>query len=245
MTRTNQTTVPSKKKGRPAKDVHEKAAGGVPKPKLLAPLDDGVKKKKRRFRPGVQATREIVRQQRDTRDILARAPFKRVVREVADDVVTNPTSGFAKDFNVRFTKDAFSALQAGSESYLLDVFQRAQYATLLVPTDSNMAITLRPNAMRLGAQWVNEAGLGCDPRNVLLVDRQGGAALPKTKSRRKADRPVRRNAVAKPPKAAKQPKQKAAADDAAEPDAPDAAEPEGDAEPAPEAFKTPAPADDE
>ena len=56
--------------------------------KKTAPAKGGIKKsvnpdrKKNRFRPGTVALREIRRYQKQTKVILPRAPFQRVVREI-------------------------------------------------------------------------------------------------------------------------------------------------------------------
>ena len=154
------------------------------KGKTVAPVvvaKDDAKKKKRRFKPGVQATREIYRQQKDTADILARAPFQRLVREVGQN--------FSNE--LRFSKKSFTALQAASEAYLIDVFQRAQYATVQVPnTDAAVSLTLRPNSLKLAKLWVDEVRHGgCDPRSVLVADRTAVISMP---NKRKAKAPTKK-----------------------------------------------------
>lgn len=59
-----------------------------------------------------QAMREIKRYQRDTAFLLPKAPFRRLVREVAAEI--RPDS--------RFTDNALGALQTVAESYLTNLF---------------------------------------------------------------------------------------------------------------------------
>lgn len=69
-------------------------------------------KKKRRWRPGTVAFREICLYQKST-ELLIKAPFQRLVREVAID--------FKSD--VRFQASAVLALQESAEAYLVGLFE--------------------------------------------------------------------------------------------------------------------------
>lgn len=93
---------------------------------LLAPADAGAAlKKKRRFRPGTVALREIRKLQKDPdAKMLLRAPFTRLVREVADAV---STSGQA----LRFTRKALDALQEYAEDKMHELFSAAIDNTVL------------------------------------------------------------------------------------------------------------------
>ena len=74
----------------------------------------GVKKTKgHRFRPGTVALREIRRYQKSTELLIRKLPFRRLVREIAQD--------FKPD--LRFRSDALSALQESSEAYLVGLFE--------------------------------------------------------------------------------------------------------------------------
>ena len=85
----------------------------------------GVKKRggvkparKHRWHPGTVALREVRKLQKTTDSILAKAPFIRLVREIAADF---------KD-EVRFTggaQGALAALQTASEDYIIDLFEKA------------------------------------------------------------------------------------------------------------------------
>lgn len=69
--------------------------------------------KKRRFRPGTVALREIRRYQKSTDLLLQKAPFQRVVREIA--------AGYLSD--VRFQSAAIAALQEAAEAYMVGIFE--------------------------------------------------------------------------------------------------------------------------
>ena len=75
--------------------------------------------KKRRWRPGTQALREIRRYQRSTELMLPKAAFGRVTREVAEEVTRD---GLA----IRFQASALEAVQQAAEDYLTDIYAKAQ-----------------------------------------------------------------------------------------------------------------------
>lgn len=68
---------------------------------------------RRRFRPGTVALREIRRYQKTTDLLIPRAPFQRVVRELAND---------HRD-DVRFQSAAIAALQEAGEAYMIGLFE--------------------------------------------------------------------------------------------------------------------------
>ncbi len=78
----------------------------------------GIKKKApHRFRPGTVALREIRRYQKSTDMLLARAPFQRLVKEIAQGSAT----GYRDE--LRFQACAVAALQEAAESYLVSMFE--------------------------------------------------------------------------------------------------------------------------
>jgi len=68
--------------------------------------------KRRRFHPGVVALREIRKLQRTTENLIPRASFERLVREIAQRIAPD----------LRFQRSAISALQEASESYVICAF---------------------------------------------------------------------------------------------------------------------------
>jgi histone H3 len=103
-----------------------------------APAPGGVRKP-HRYRPGTVALREIRRYQRSTELLIARLPFERLVREIAQDYKTD----------LRFTADAFSALQEASEAYVVELMENTNLETIhrghdtIEPRDIQIARRIR------------------------------------------------------------------------------------------------------
>jgi len=70
-------------------------------------------KKRHRYRPGTVALREIRRYQNSTDLLIRRAPFQRLVREIAQPYFND----------LRFQANAILALQEASENYLVTLFE--------------------------------------------------------------------------------------------------------------------------
>lgn len=77
-------------------------------------------RKKRRFRSGTVALREIRRYQRSTELLLRKMPFRRLVREIAQN--------FKSD--LRFQQTAMLALQEASEMYLTELFDESNQCAI-------------------------------------------------------------------------------------------------------------------
>ena len=74
-----------------------------------------------KYKKGVVALRNIRRYQKTTELLIPKAPFQRLVREIANDF----------KLNLRFSGDAFEALQHSTEAYLIDLFQAAILCTVV------------------------------------------------------------------------------------------------------------------
>lgn len=81
-------------------------------------------RRKPRFRPGTVALREIRRYQKSTDLLIQKLPFARVVREVADDFITNVYDGTG-GAGLRWQSSAILALQEATEAYLVHLFEDA------------------------------------------------------------------------------------------------------------------------
>lgn len=79
-----------------------------------------VRRTKRRYRPGTVALREIRRYQRSTDLLLRKAPFGRLVKEIAQ--------GMKRD--IRFQSLAVLALQEAAESHLVQLFEDTNLCAL-------------------------------------------------------------------------------------------------------------------
>ncbi|CAE6424187.1 Histone H3-like centromeric protein hH3v [Rhizoctonia solani] len=123
------TPPPTKKAG---KATARKSTGGKPPRKSNASTagpsksrarqedDEGDGKKKRRYKPGVVALREIRRYQKSTDLLIAKLPFSRV-REVAQDMTTQAGGGYPA--GLRWQSSALLALQEATEAYLVHLFE--------------------------------------------------------------------------------------------------------------------------
>jgi histone H3 len=124
----------------PRKQLATKAARRqlAPKSARKSAAAGGVKKP-HRFRPGTVALRQIRRYQKSTELLISRAPFERLVREIAQD--------FKND--LRFHGSAIEALQHACESYLVSLFEDANLTAIhakrvtIMPKDIQLARRVR------------------------------------------------------------------------------------------------------
>ena len=132
MARTKQTARKSTGGKAPRKHLATKsarasntAAGGVKKP--------------HRYRPGTVALREIRRYQKATDLLIRKAPFQRLVREIAQ--------SFKSD--LRFQSTAVLALQEAAEAYLIGLFEDTNLCAIhakrvtIMPKDLQLARRIR------------------------------------------------------------------------------------------------------
>ncbi|KAJ1471880.1 histone-fold-containing protein [Baffinella frigidus] len=96
-----------------SKQTARRALGGKAPSKAFAAKKARKSGGKRRYRPGSVAIREIKRYQKSTELLLRKAPFQRLVREIAQNVCPD----------LRFQASAMMALQESSEAYLVGLFE--------------------------------------------------------------------------------------------------------------------------
>lgn len=96
----------------------KKAPGKRPKPNAPGTADPV--KRRRRFRPGTVALREIRRFQKGTEHLLRRLPFTRLVRELG--------SLYRED--LRFQRSALDAMQDASEAHLIGMLEKINRAAI-------------------------------------------------------------------------------------------------------------------
>ena len=132
MARTKQTARKSTGGKAPRKQLSSKVA------RKSAPTSGGVKKP-HRFRPGTVALREIRRYQKTTNLLLRKAPFQRLVREVAADYKSD----------LRFQANAIGALQEACEAHLVGLFEDTNLCAVhakrvtIMPRDLQLARRIR------------------------------------------------------------------------------------------------------
>ena len=96
-------------------------------------------KKQHRFRPGTVALREIRKYQKSTDLLIRKAPFQRLVREVAHE--------FKQD--LRFQSQAILALQEAAEAYLVGLYEDSNCCAIhakrvtIMPKDMQLAKRIR------------------------------------------------------------------------------------------------------
>lgn len=109
-----------------------KAAGKVPGMQ-------NAEKKKRRFRPGTVALREIRRYQKCTELLIRKGPFQKLVREIAQEFKTD----------LRFQSTAILALQEAAEAYIVGLFEDTNLCAIhakrvtIMPKDMQLARRIR------------------------------------------------------------------------------------------------------
>jgi histone H3/H4 len=91
--------------------------------------------RKRRYKPGTVALRQIRKYQKSTDNLLPRATFKRLVKSITDELTAENTYF---DGGVRFKSEAVDALQAATEDELVTLFNLANAINI----DIGRSITL-------------------------------------------------------------------------------------------------------
>ncbi|ORX36868.1 histone-fold-containing protein [Kockovaella imperatae] len=107
--------------GKRMKNTARKSTGGkAPRPRLsVAEVARDIDPKKRRYRPGTVALREIRKYQKSTDLLIAKLPFSRLVREVSYDMASIDAG------NLRWQSTALLALQEAAEAFLVHLFEDA------------------------------------------------------------------------------------------------------------------------
>ncbi|KAK2463940.1 hypothetical protein APHAL10511_004048 [Amanita phalloides] len=98
-----------------------KRTGGNAPRRSEPETQDQVVHKKRRFRPGTAALREIRKYQKSTDLLLQKLPFARLVREIAMDMTTDMNE--YGEGGIRWQSSALLALQEATEAYLVHLFE--------------------------------------------------------------------------------------------------------------------------
>lgn len=107
-----------------------------------APLPPRQKIAKRRYRPGTVALNEIRRYQKSTELLIKKAPFQRLVAEIASELVPG----------LRFQIAAIAALHEASEAYLVGLFEDTNLCAIhakrvtIMPKDMLLARRIRGDA---------------------------------------------------------------------------------------------------
>ncbi|KAJ1816495.1 centromeric DNA-binding histone H3-like protein cse4 [Coemansia sp. RSA 2671] len=111
--------------------------------------------RKRRAPNGIKALREIRMYQKSTDMLIAKLPFARVVREIAQDYVSDYTHS-GTPTGLRWQSSAILALQEASEAFLVHLFEDANLCALHAKRVTIMQRDIQL-ARRIRGQW---GGLG-------------------------------------------------------------------------------------
>ncbi|THH19860.1 hypothetical protein EW146_g1405 [Bondarzewia mesenterica] len=104
-------------------------------------------RRKKRFRPGTVALREIRKYQKNTDLLIRKLPFARVVREIALDMMTD-TQQYS-DRGLMWQSSALLALQEATEAFLVHLFEDANLCAIhakrvtIMPRDIQLARRIR------------------------------------------------------------------------------------------------------
>ena len=132
MARTKQTARKSTGGEAPRKQLATKAA------RKSQPSVGGVKKP-HRYRPGTVALREIRKYQKSTDLLIRKAPFQRLVKEIAQDYKSD----------LRFQSTAILCLHEAAEAYLVGLFEDTNLCAIhakrvtIMPKDIQLARRIR------------------------------------------------------------------------------------------------------
>ncbi|KAH9062694.1 histone-fold-containing protein [Lactarius vividus] len=123
------TPPPAPKRVRTSQTARKSTGGREPprRGRDSAPSHDAAAKK-RRYRPGTVALREIRKYQKSTDLLLRKLPFARVVREIALDMTTDMNE--YGDTGLRWQSSAILALQEASEAFLVHLFEDANLCAI-------------------------------------------------------------------------------------------------------------------
>ena len=97
-------------------------------------------KKPHRYRPGTVSLREIRKYQKSTELLLRKAPFMRLVRELAQTYKSD----------LRFTSQAIECLQTACEAFVIRRFENANKCAIHA-----RRVTIMPKDMQLSA-WIEK-----------------------------------------------------------------------------------------
>ncbi|KAF7355401.1 Histone-fold-containing protein [Mycena sanguinolenta] len=106
-----------------------KSTGGKP-PRKSAASASAPAPRKKRFRPGTVALREIRKYQKSTDLLLRKLPFARLVREIASEMTTDMNDNYQPGADLRWQSSALMALQEATEAYLVHLFEDANLCAI-------------------------------------------------------------------------------------------------------------------
>jgi histone H3/H4 len=134
------------------KDSSSKAAPTAAKPtqqKVANNKPVKLDKKIHRFRPGTVAMREIRRYQKSFELLIPKLPFSKLVREIANEILTQDLGVSQDDARIQFQASALVGMQELTENYIVKLLNHANMnaihanRTTVQPKDIKLALCLR------------------------------------------------------------------------------------------------------
>ncbi|EGS20555.1 putative histone H3 protein [Thermochaetoides thermophila DSM 1495] len=139
------------KRGRPSAVAQDASVGKRPRQSSVQPGDPVPQGKKRRYRPGTLALKEIRRYQSNTDLLMAKLPFARLVREIALDCRPEGEE-------LRWQSQAILALQEAAEAFLVHLFEDtnlcAIHAKRVTIMQKDIQLARRIRGVWGGAGWI-------------------------------------------------------------------------------------------
>ncbi|KAK0623456.1 histone H3-like centromeric protein cse-4 [Immersiella caudata] len=137
--------------GRPSTAGPSGRKSGVARRSDVQPGDPIPRGKKRRYRPGTLALKEIRRYQNNTDLLMAKLPFARLVREIA--LQFRPHNE-----EMRWQSQAIQALQESAEAFLVHLFEDtnlcAIHAKRVTIMQKDIQLARRIRGVWGGAGWI-------------------------------------------------------------------------------------------
>lgn len=130
----------SSSKPSPAKPTRQKVANNKPVNR---------DKKVHRFRPGTVAMREIRRYQKSFELLIPKLPFSKLVRDIANEILTQELGLEKDDARIQFQASALVGLQEATENYLVKLLTHANMNAIhanrvtVQPKDIKLALYTR------------------------------------------------------------------------------------------------------
>ncbi|KAK4179755.1 putative histone H3-like centromeric protein CSE4 [Triangularia setosa] len=135
----------------PPKKADRPSGAGRLRQSNVQPGDPVPQGRKRRYRPGTLALKEIRRYQSNTDLLLLKLPFARLVREIA--ITCRPMND-----ELRWQSQAIQALQEASEAFLVHLFEDtnllAIHAKRVTIMQKDLQLARRIRGVWGGAGWV-------------------------------------------------------------------------------------------
>ena len=136
---------------RPGKSIGKHIPGKRFKHQVSSGKPVAKPKKPHRYRPGTVALREIRKYQKSYDLLLRKAPFRRLVKEICDEMTNSNTRITG---NLRWQEKGIVALQEAAEAYLVHLFEDSNLEAI-----HTKRVTIMPKDVQIARRIRGETGL--------------------------------------------------------------------------------------